>query len=116
MIFILAWITTNIFSVECTPCIIMLAYFFESSRRAKWLALNFIVMNILAQIPKRICFRNRPWRLRLGKVFVRDQTSGFPSRTTLISSVFVFAILIDLDNPDFWFVFKISLIANLLTA
>ena len=43
----------------------------------------YVTLNVVGQLPKRLFFRNRPWRKNVAKKLSKDQSSSFPSRSTL---------------------------------
>jgi membrane-associated phospholipid phosphatase len=117
VIFIVTLGITWTFAVEWTPGIIYYAYIYDSSWKAKWLILNFALLNFLTQLPKRVFWRNRPWRINVGKVFKRDKTSSFPSRTTNLATVFAFTIFVsDLGNIEWPWLVRLSFVCNYIAA
>lgn len=113
--YVLSQAITWTFAVESTPVIAYYAYIYDSSWKAKWLIMNYVVLNLLTQLPKRIFWRNRPWRISVGKVFKRDLTSSFPSRTANLAAVFAFTIFVsDLNNIDWNWLLKLSFVCSYL--
>jgi len=58
------------------------------------------VLNLISQLPKRLCFRNRPWRKKVAiniskySLLTSDQSSSFPSRSCLFSAAAIYSLTI----------------------
>ena len=74
---------------------------FEKVEAVKYLFSWYIILNIVAQFPKRMFFRNRPWRKRVAIKLSSDQASSFPSRSSMFAVTALFSILIFFEK-DTW--------------
>jgi len=74
ILFLIAYLTTNVFSVECFPALAYAVHLFTpyNSFKTKFVILSLFNTLVISQYPKFVFWRNRPWRLGVGKVFRRD--------------------------------------------
>lgn len=100
-VFQISFLMTQIFSVECAASVCYLLHLMTplTSQQPIFVIYSYFTLQFISQLLKFLFWRNRPWRLDVGKVFIRDKTSSWPSRTVLQSIAFISTLMInDFDD------------------
>lgn len=79
------------FSAELLQCFLLFQLSLGIWKSKNLVLLSFVSTCILGQIPKRIWFRNRPWRLVSKFKRSEDLSSSFPSRSSLMAGSILFS-------------------------
>ena len=107
-----SFITNEVFSIELTVSMILFSALIGKPQLMVFQFTWYLVLCFAGQLPKRLFFRNRPWRKRAAIKVTMDQASSFPSRSTLFSQVSVFTSLM-LLGYDLWIGITVGLICCL---
>ena len=59
-------------SIEATAGILLAVRCLGCGEEVQWLFFWYLVLNLIAQLPKRYLYRNRPWRKRVAVAVTKD--------------------------------------------
>lgn len=106
---VVSFITNEIFSIELTVAMILFSHLISRPELMVFQFPWYLILCFAGQLPKRLFYRNRPWRKKVAIKVTMDQSSSFPSRSTLFSQISVFTSLI-LLGQDLWIGIVVGLV------